>query len=113
MCNENELRVILNKLVYIYKNIYGNDIEQILLYGSYARGDSDTNSDVDVVAIVHGKREELQYQLKKVWDYSSELELEHEIVLSPTVIPYDEFIKYKNDLPYYKNIAREGIAIVG
>lgn len=31
-----------------------------------------------------------------------------EIVLSPTVIPYDEFVKYRQTLPYYKNIAREG-----
>lgn len=113
MCSKSELNVILDKLAAVYKNIYGDSIEQILLYGSYARGDNDEDSDIDVVAIVHGKREALQAQLKKVWEYSCELELEHGTILSPTVIPYEEFAKYKDDLPYYKNIAREGIAFGG
>ena len=37
------------------------------------------DSDVDVVAIVHGDRKTLQQQLKKVWDSSCELELEYDI----------------------------------
>lgn len=34
--------------------------------------------------------------------------LENDVILSPAVIPYDEFFRYKNTLPYYKNIAEEG-----
>lgn len=29
----------------------------------------------------------------------------------PTVIPYEEYMKYKADLPYYRNISQEGIPI--
>ena len=36
------------------------------------------------------------------------LGLENDIIVSPTVIPYDEFVKYKQSLPYYRNIAEEG-----
>lgn len=39
---------------------------------------------------------------------SAELGLENDVVISPIVIPYDEFIKYKEILPYYSNIAMEG-----
>ena len=42
---------------------------------------------------------------------SSELEIEYETILSPTVIPCDEFEKYRESLPYYKNIEREGIEL--
>ncbi len=108
MCSRNELSVILKKLATAYRDTYGDAIEQILLYGSYARGDNEDDSDIDVVAIVHGDRDRLQQQLKSIWDYSADLELEHETVLSPTVIPYEEYERYKDDLPYYKNIAREG-----
>lgn len=111
MCSRNELNAILNKLAAVYRDTYGDSIEQILLYGSYARGDNGKDSDIDVVAIVHGDREQLQNQLKRIWEYSSDLELEYETVLSPTVIPYEEYIKYKDDLPYYRNIAREGVVI--
>lgn len=73
------------------KKVYGENLVQVILYGSYARGDYHTDSDVDVVAIVHGDRKTLQQQLKKVWDSSCELELEYDTILSPTVIPYEEF----------------------
>ena len=59
---------------------------KILLYGSYARGDYDENSDVDIAAIVKGNREELQENLKHIWERSQELELEYETILSPVVI---------------------------
>ena len=47
-----------------------------------------------------------------MWDISSDLELEYGTIVSPTVIPYEEFERYKNDLPYYKNIQSEGVCII-
>ena len=105
MCTKNELNSILQKLTQIYRSVYGENLVQVILYGSYARGDYHTDSDVDVVAIVHGDRKTLQQQLKKVWDSSCELELEYDTILSPTVIPYEEFKQYQTDLPYYRNIS--------
>ena len=67
--------------------------------------------EADVVAIVHGDRKTLQQQLKKVWDSSCELELEYDTILSPTVIPYEEFKQYQTVLPYYRNISQEGVVI--
>ena len=55
---------------------------------------------------------ELQQKLKQVWDISSDLELEYGIIISPVVIPYDEYMKNKHDVPYYRNISREGVNIV-
>lgn len=37
--------------------------------------------------------------------------MEHDTIVSPTVIPYDEFEEYKETLPYYRNIVREGLRI--
>lgn len=84
---------------------------EIYLYGSYARGDYDTESDIDIAAIVRGERPELQNQLKKIWDLVSDLELGYEVIISPTVIPYNEFETYKDILPYYRNIAQEGVKL--
>ena len=64
------------------------------------------------VAIVHGNRQELQEKLKQVWDVSSDLELQYDVIISPTVIPYDEYIQYKEDVPYYRNIEKEGMNVV-
>lgn len=112
MCTKNELNEILKRITEIYRAVYGNDIIKIVLYGSYARDDYDKDSDIDIVAIVQGERPELQQGLKKVWEASSDLELEYETIVSPTVIPFEEFEKFKDDLPYYKNILNEGVEVV-
>ena len=113
MCTKNELNDILKEVGRIYRSVYGGQLVKIFLYGSYARGDYGEESDIDIVALVRGERELLQKKLKKVWDQSSELELEFGTILSPSVIPYDEYQKYRDDLPYYRNIEREGVEIVG
>ena len=112
MCGKNELNIILQELVKAYRGVYGEDIVKIILYGSYARGDNTNDSDIDVVAIVKGERADLQRKLKEIWNLSSDLELEYETILSPTVIPYEEYMRYKDDLPYYSNIEKEGVSIV-
>ena len=111
MCTQNDLEKLLKKIVIIYRSIYNQNLCDIYLYGSYARGDYNTESDIDIVAIVKGERQELQNQLKKIWDVVSDLELDYEVIISPTVIPYSEFETYKDILPYYRNIAQEGVKL--
>ncbi|MBO5247086.1 MAG: nucleotidyltransferase domain-containing protein [Eubacterium sp.] len=108
MCTEIQLNRITRAMVDCYRVVYGDDIVEIVLFGSYARGNYTEDSDIDIVALVHGSREVLQAKLKKVWDMSAELGLENDIIVSPMVVPYDEFVKYKQTLPYYRNIAEEG-----
>ena len=111
MCTENQLSDISEQMVDIYHNVYGNAVFKIFLYGSYARGDNDEYSDIDIVAIVKGIRMDLQAELQKIWDLSADIGLKNDVVVSPTVIPYDEFEEYKNILPYYRNIVKEGLRI--
>ena len=111
MCTKNELNDILKEVGRLYSSVYGGQLVKIFLYGSYARGDYDEESDIDIVALVRRERELLQKKLKKVWYQSSELELEFGTILSPSVIPYDEYQKYRDDLPYYRNIEREGVEL--
>ncbi|MDE7479393.1 MAG: nucleotidyltransferase domain-containing protein [Lachnospiraceae bacterium] len=108
MCTISQLRAISQQIVECYQMIYGKDIDGIFLYGSYARGDNDVYSDIDIVAIVKGNRSELQQKLKRVWDISADIGLENDVVVSPAVIPYNEFEEYKEILPYYRNILKEG-----
>lgn len=108
MCSVAQLDNITKEMVECYNNCYGKNIVGIFLYGSYARGDFDSESDIDITAVVKGDRVDLQNKLKAIWDYSADVGMEHDVIISPTVIPYDEFEKYKETLPYYMNIAKEG-----
>lgn len=76
MCTYAQIDIISQKIAQSYYSVYGDAIVEILLYGSYARGDNEEESDVDIVAIVNGNRVELQDKLKKVWDDSVEIGME-------------------------------------
>lgn len=108
MCTRRQLDKITEQMRECYFSIYGTNVVKIVLYGSYARGDFDEGSDIDIVAIVKGKREELQKKLRQIWDLSADLGLENDVVVSPMVIPYDEFMRYRESLLYYRNIEEEG-----
>lgn len=107
MCTMVQLNDIYRQMTECYRSVYGGDITGIFLYGSYAKGDFDEDSDIDIAAIVKGSRKELQKKLKRIWDISADVGLENDIVVSPTVIPHDEFEEYKDKLPYYMSILRE------
>ena len=102
------LEIICSRVVDSYKKVYGDDIRQIYLYGSYARGDFNEDSDIDFAAIVNGERGELQKKRNKVLDETVRMDLEYDIITSPKVIPASDFERYSEELPYYRNIKREG-----
>ena len=50
MCTRNELNLILQAMTQAYQAVYGANVVKIILYGSYARGDYQKDSDIDIVA---------------------------------------------------------------
>ena len=113
MYDINVVNRIIESMARTYREVFGERLVDLRLYGSYARGDFGVDSDIDLAAIVKGERVELQQALRQVWDVSSELSLEYDVIISPTVIPYDEFQKFRTVLPYYRNIDQEGVKVYG
>ena len=111
MCSKRDLDVITSEVIDSYRRVFGSDIVKIVLYGSYARGNYDEDSDIDYVAIVSGDRLDLQERVKQVWNDVIATSMDLDVIISPTVVPFDEFEKYKYVLPYYRNIEQEGISV--
>lgn len=111
MCDRETLNLIKEEIANSYHSVFGDSLVSVLLYGSYARGDYNEYSDVDIAGIVKGDRLDLQKKLRAVRKVANELCFNYDIVVSPVVIPEDEYTKYLNSSGYYKNIAKEGICI--
>ncbi len=69
MCTMAQLDNIYKQMTECYRSVYGIDIKEIFLYGSYARDDFNEDSDIDIAAIVKGNRVDLQEKLKKFGTY--------------------------------------------
>ena len=86
--------------------LYGERLKAVYLFGSYARGDYDDASDVDIM-IVLDHYESYWEELVKTSYLASELSLEYGVTISRM------FVTEKNwrdaDLPVLRNIRAEGI----
>ena len=56
----------INKFVEESKKILGKRIKKIILYGSYARGDYNNSSDIDILVLTDYKQTQFYAALKKL-----------------------------------------------
>jgi len=64
-----------------------------------------------ILMLSHWNRDELNLSYADIINFCSNIDIEYGIMLSASVLPYMEYMKYKNDLPYYANIALEGVVL--
>ena len=102
------LKQLTNMCIDIGK-VYGDVIEEIILYGSYVRGQEVPESDIDIAVILRlPDTDELH---RKMIDIVVDNELDLEITLSVITIEEDNLNEWKSTLPFYKNLLKEGISI--
>lgn len=102
------LKQLTNMCIDIGK-VYGDVIEEIILYGSYVKGQEMPESDIDIAVILRlPDTDELH---RKMIDIVVDNELDLEITLSVITIEEDNLNEWKSTLPFYKNLLKEGISL--
>lgn len=95
------------------KDILGNNLSKIILYGSYARGEQRDNSDVDFMILTTLTEDELEKIEPILYDLAFEFELNYCIDISVIVKNEEHYHYWLGALPFYNNIEREGVVING
>jgi predicted nucleotidyltransferase len=109
----NNIDAIKKEVVVQLQNVFAAQLQEIILYGSYARGDFKEYSDIDFAVIVDISRDDISKYRNSLGHLMSEIGLKYDIFPSIHCIPYSEFAYWKKDLPYYMNIDKEGIRLNG
>lgn len=99
----------LEKLIPGLQEIYGDLIDSVILYGSTARGTQTADSDVDVAILLRAGATKVMRD--QMLDLVVDLELACGKVLSVLFIDYDKFAEWKDVLPFYKNIRKDGVVL--
>ena len=111
MCTENQLNTILSAIGDLAKQTFGKKLHALVLYGSYARGDFDEQSDVDVMLLVDEKREALSSFREPFVRLCADLGLRYDLVIVATLQDTATFEQYRKVLPFYQNVEREGVKV--
>lgn len=91
--------------------LFPQDKIEAILFGSYARGDADLGSDIDVLFLVDASRQDISDRNWQVGNLAAELLLDHGIVVSPLVENREYFNQNLHLFPFYRSIEREGVRI--
>lgn len=113
MDNMDNIRIITDELRQNTQYIFGDKLRKIILYGSYARGDYNEYSDLDIMILANfdeSEKTSLEAQMRKI---ASRASLEHDITISMFLREEKIFHDRTAILPYYKNVVTEGVEIYG
>ena len=113
MCDKTLLDKVLQKLTVYSLEVFGDKLDKVILYGSYARGDYDEESDIDVMIMVDIPPEKLGWYRGSISEYCASLNLEYGVFIAPILQSTAMFIEWKKYMPFYANVEREGIAFYG
>lgn len=102
---------LIRQYVSAIRDIYGEHIEQIILYGSYARGDFRKDSDIDIMVLVDLQETQIEAYSDKLSELGFEYNVNHNIWFMPVVKNVQQFSKWCAVYPFYSNVVKEGIIL--
>ncbi|MCR4721291.1 MAG: nucleotidyltransferase domain-containing protein [Lachnospiraceae bacterium] len=91
------------------KNILIGNLEEIILYGSVARGNCTEESDVDIVLICRSEIAKEEKDRFLAWN--AEMDLKYNRVFSIVDIERSKFERWISAVPFYKSIQKEGVIL--
>ena len=105
------INIALEKLIKGVQEIFGDKAKKVILYGSYARGDFNKHSDVDIMILTDIPEEDMFKYKDKIWDYVYDIDLEYDILISVLVKNIKTFNDWIDYMPFYMNVQKEGVIL--
>ena len=111
--NDSRINELTQKIFNTAKDTLGDKLNKIILFGSYARGDFDNESDVDIFILADVPHEETNKWSNTIDDRLSDLWIDYDLLVSIHLTSKAMFDRYYRVMPYYQNVIKEGIELHG
>ena len=107
----NEIQKVTSTVVGRLVDLLGDKIYKIILYGSYARGDFDSESDIDIMILINGTDEDVIRYRKDVRRIANDVGLDNDILVSLLIRSRQSFEEWSDVVVFYKNVINEGVTL--
>ena len=106
---QRELRIVMDDFVVECLKVFSNKLSDVRLFGSYARGDSNEDSDIDVMVILDMSDKEVRRSRLSICSIAAALELKYNVTISPVLYGKDEYDSRKT-FGFCRNVEMEGVS---
>lgn len=93
------------------KLLLGNQLSKIVLYGSYARGDFNKNSDIDIMVLTTLTDIEIEGVESDIYGLAFDFLMDYGVDISVVIKNKQQFDYWLGALPFYDNVQKEGIVL--
>lgn len=108
------IKNILTEYVNGLIKIIGSNLNKVILFGSYVNNTQNLNgeiSDIDIMILIDIDEKYIKDIEKNVLDYSFDMDLKYNILLSPIVETLENYNNRITYMPFYQNIEKEGVIL--
>ena len=106
--NNENIESILESFTQKVKQIYDTRLEKIILYGSYARGTQNIDSDIDIIVIL--KNIDTSHEkVGVIGALITEMKEQFNVLISMIPVTFQRYSESQR--LFYKNVRKEGIVI--
>jgi predicted nucleotidyltransferase len=109
--SEERLDYITQRVAEEARTVFGNTLREVILYGSYARGDHKHWSDVDIMILADIDDLTAKKLDRELAKRLSNLDCRMNMLLSIIVVPFSRFKYFNEYYPFYMNVRKEGVRI--
>ena len=106
---EKKIKEIMERFSLETKKIYGQILRTVILYGSCARGDFTSDSDIDVMVLLDIPQDKINEERRRILDISDKLDWDYDVVLTPVIQNYQVYHDYLPVSKFYQNVQKEGV----
>ena len=93
------------------KQMLSVNLEKIILFGSYARGDYHEDSDIDLMILLHIPGEEICNYTDGIYEKTYDIEEKYSVEINPCIQSSEVYMKWKKVYPFFVNIEKEGVSV--
>lgn len=102
---------ILMEYIDTMKKIYGSHLKEVILYGSYARGDFHSDSDIDIMILLDITDLEAKEYQDELFEKTYDFNMDNDLDIKPIAKSESHFKKWLDVYPFYSNINQEGVRL--
>jgi len=111
--NDPRLNAVMQEVLTVTKDTLGARLDKVILFGSYARGDFDGDSDVDIFVLADVPQEETNRWSNSIDDRLPDFLYDYDLLVCIHLTSKELFDRYYHVQPYYQNVIREGVELHG
>lgn len=111
--NEETITTVKKEAASLASEVMREDLVEVILYGSCARGDYTDDSDIDIALITKCDRMEAKKYTDALASIATTLAMKYFAVVNFVCLPSDEYSEKKAWYGYFRNIDVEGEVLYG